>query len=151
MRGEAPGAVEQVFFGVVGFVEAVQLFAHDAVVGGAGGAHFAGVFDFHAVVQQFFADGFAGGGVKFGAVGREFGVGQDGDFGHRGLGVFVSDGVKRLAGQRFLDARVHAGGGKGFFGIYRKVFKIEFLHRYAAFRYLKYLIRNLLDYSAFHI
>jgi hypothetical protein len=79
---QAPGAVQQVVFGLICGIQAGQALAHDDVAGGAGAAHVAGVLDGDVVFQQGLAQRCAGAGANFGTGGAVFGVGQYFDNGH---------------------------------------------------------------------
>ena len=124
---EAPSLVEQIFFELAGFFEAVETLAHNHVAGGAGAGFFAGVFDFDVVVEQQIANALAGGGVfNHFAFGAERGVGENGYFWHvvsfivsavNGLNQCGLIGLSlqifhALAGEGALDVAVHAFGGK---------------------------------------
>src|SRR5206468_9258635 len=82
LRFQAPGAVEQVFFGLVHLAERFEALAHDHVAGGAGAAHLARVLDVHTIVEQRLADRGAALGLDGHALGAIFGVRQDGDLRH---------------------------------------------------------------------
>jgi len=114
---QAPGAVQQVFFGFFDLVQAAAPLAHDHVAGGAGAAHVAGVLDGDAVFEQGLADAAAGAGLDAGALGAELVVGQDADLGHGAMGMGGRGSALKaadvLSGQGLLDALVHALGGKG--------------------------------------
>ena len=82
---QAPGAVQQVVFGLICGIQAGQALAHDDVAGSAGAAHVAGVLDGDVVFQQGLTQRSAGAGADFGPGRTVFGVGQDFDDGHRAL------------------------------------------------------------------
>ena len=112
---EAPGAIQQVFFCFVEFVQGLEAFAHDYVAGGAGGAHVAGVLDVDFVVQQGFADRCACGCGHFGTVRAVLGMRQNFDDGHDGVARLNGlDSFDVFAGQGFLYAAIHALCRKGF-------------------------------------
>jgi len=73
---QTPGVVELVVFLVVGFLERGAALAHMHMAGGAGGHHFAGVFDGYARVEQTLAQRGAALDFQVAALGAQVGVGQ---------------------------------------------------------------------------
>jgi len=75
---QAPGVIQLVVFLVVGFLERGAALAHMHMAGGAGGHHFAGVFDGHTGVEQALAQRGAALDFQIAALGAQHGVGQQG-------------------------------------------------------------------------
>src|SRR3989339_122798 len=55
-RLQPPRLVEQIIFGLFRRLQGIEAFAQDDMAGGAGAGFFAGMFDFHIVLQQRIAN-----------------------------------------------------------------------------------------------